>query len=70
MTDFYRCPECGYIFPEHRAVVEYTSYEAYYSVPVPGHHSLTLYRCPKCDCEDLEEFHPETQEEADDLGSI
>lgn len=65
-----KCPQCGYIFPIWQAVTVFTTYEAHYGCPVPGHTPLRLDCCPKCDCEDLEEYLPETEEEADDLETL
>lgn len=70
MSHFRRCPECGRIFPKWRAVIEYTSYEAYFGAPTPGHHPLTVEHCPECGCDSLEEYQPETEEEADDLEAL
>lgn len=70
MRRFWKCPDCGLIFPDGMKITIYTTYEAFFDSPVPGHTPIRLDCCPRCDCPGLEEYEPQTEEEADDLEAL
>lgn len=60
----YYCTNCSNVFDEPHIVR--TSYEAYYGAPVSSFTPLTLYTCPRCGNEDLEEQDEFYYEEEED----
>lgn len=59
----YRCLNCGHVFEEFKEV--HTTYEAYNGVAdlFGSSHPLTLYVCPNCNDEDIDEVEEEDDED-------
>lgn len=57
----YRCENCGCEFSEPNEVT--TTYAKYLGIDdaIGGNH-LTLYLCPRCDSEDIEEVEEDEEE--------
>ncbi|EOZ2853508.1 hypothetical protein ACQQ4G_003108 [Listeria monocytogenes] len=62
----YRCLNCGCEFEEPET--KNTSYEDYYGVGgmFPYHTPCTLYVCPCCEDEDIEEFDEDEEMEGEE----
>ena len=62
----YKCDNCGCEFEEPEE--ERTTYESYYGVSslFRDRHSLTLYVCPNCKSEDIDEIEEEEEEYEDE----
>jgi hypothetical protein len=63
MKNFFKCLNCKRIFAQSELTMSQTSYENYYGVGdlfPQTHHTLTVYACPHCGNEALEEAYVPT----------
>lgn len=64
----YRCEECKAIMDEDDVIKERTSAESYYGVSdlFPDSHSMTIWKCPHCGSESIEDYTPPKRYESDE----
>lgn len=57
----FKCLNCGHEFEEPKVL--HTTYEIYYGLDMPSHTPLTLYVCPCCGCDEIEEIEDDYEDE-------